>query len=163
MRHVLLAVWAAGSAVEHIVGREVDQPRVELPGGEGEIAHREGVDAEGGLGFALGDVDHVVCGSVHNQRRIETGDCLLDAGGVADVDLSAVEARHLPAAAGEDPRQFDPKLASATENDHPFGVAHVSSFSESCISARSQCMLSPCEPSYSSPFPRRSLPLSSLR
>ena len=56
----------------------MDQSRVDLPAGDGEIAHREPVDFECGERLFFRDVDLIVGGGVEHDRRIVLSERVLD-------------------------------------------------------------------------------------
>ena len=67
-RHrVVLAVGAALGAVEHVIGRDVDQRNAGLGAGGGEIGRAGAVAGPGRLGLALGAVDRGVGGGVDDD------------------------------------------------------------------------------------------------
>ena len=71
------------------------QSGVHLAAGQGQVAHRQGVDLEGGLRLLLGHVHLVVGGGVEHHFGVEARQCVLHRGRVRDVHLGTVP-RHRP-------------------------------------------------------------------
>ena len=122
---VLFGVGPAGHSVENIVGGEVDQSRVHLPAGDGQIPDRERVHPKSRLRFLLGDVHLIVRGGVEHQRRIEARQRRFHLSRVRDIDAASLKARDLEAAIAKHRSQFNPELSTPTENRyssrlHPF-------------------------------------------
>ena len=118
MRLVFFGVRSAGGAVEDVVGGEVNQLRVQLPAGHGQVADREGVGDEGGLRFIFGDVHLIVGGGVQHQRGVGLSQDAFDAGGIADIDAGAVETGDVITAPGEFMHEFHAELSPAAKDDY---------------------------------------------
>src|SRR3954471_16052178 len=106
----------AGGSIEDVIGRKMDEAGVDLAAGEGEVAHGEGVDEEGGLRLLLGDVDLVIGGCVEDDFRILLREGVFDGGAIGDIDSRPRPAGHFVSTRFELPHQLDSKLARGSEH-----------------------------------------------
>ena len=113
---IVFGIGAAGKPVEDVVGGKVDQLRVDLAAGDGQVADGEAVDHERRQGLLFGDVDLVVSGGVEHNGGVVLGQRVLDLRGVGNIDLGPFKTGDLIIAGGKYRFQFDTQLSTTAKD-----------------------------------------------
>ena len=97
VRRVVLAIRAIERAVEHVVGADVHEMRVDLLRHGGEVADRVGVDRTGDLDVRFTGVDGGVGRGVDHRIRPGVEDRRPDGRRVGDVERGMIDRHHVVA------------------------------------------------------------------
>jgi hypothetical protein len=116
MGGVLLDIGMAGTAIEDVIGGEVDQLGVGLAAGEGQVAHGQRVDQKGGQRLLLGDIDLIIGGGVEDHFGIAVGQGVLHGQRVGDVHLGAIPGHDGEPALPEFTDQLSAQLSGGSED-----------------------------------------------
>jgi len=128
MRKIGFDIRTRGSAVENVIGGEVDELRVDLAAGDREISHSQSIYQEGGLRLSFSDVDVVIGGGIEDDFRVGAGERALDGFGIGDIDLAAVPGHHGVMTGAKLANELDAELAGGAEDHH--GARHKAEFTE---------------------------------
>jgi hypothetical protein len=113
---IVFGVGMAGSAIEDVVGGEVNQPRVDLAAGQREVAHGQRVDQERRLRLLFGNIHLIVGRRIENDLRVRLRQRVFDRCAVRDIDLPPLPAHDGVSTRLEAANQLDAELAGGSEN-----------------------------------------------
>ncbi len=94
----------------------MNQTRIDLTAGEGEISHRERIHQVSRLRFLFRYIDLIIGGGIHHNGRIELRQAALHIGRARDIQAPALKPRNFVAAFGELGFEFHSQLATTPEN-----------------------------------------------
>src|SRR4029079_13138847 len=145
-----LDIGRALAAIEHIVGRDVDQRNTAPRGFAGEYPGRVRIDGEGKIPLALGPIHICISGSVDDGVPGARGDCIRDGIGPGQIELVGVGRNHNDISWAIEREKLAAHLAGASEkkqaNRHtlffaPFARPRRCVASSACSSGSHQARL----------------------
>ena len=112
MGGVVFHIGPAGGAVEHVIGREMNQPRIHLAAGQSQIPHRQPIYRECRLRLLFRHIHLVVCRGVEDYLRVIPRKRTFHRRAIRDIHLSAVQSQHGVLPRLEFPDQLNTELAA---------------------------------------------------
>ena len=134
---VVLGVGGRLRAVEDIVGRKMDERRADLAAGVGERGRSVAIDGEGDLALCFGLIDRGIGAGVDDDARPHRDDRRLHVGGMAEIELFAIEEIGGKTRGPDSATQLMPDLTDPADDEdfaaHRLIVLHAAYF---CINSK---------------------------